>query len=97
MVQDENFLNWSELTVKIPEEQAEDVVAILRAIPEDVVRKKQEAIDRTWKMVTWRSPAEPGDAFHTVLADLGLKRRLMKASTYTFWDDRWKHATEVRE
>lgn len=82
----ENFLNWNALTVKIPEAQAEDVVQILRSIPQSVVEQKQAAIARVWKMVTWKHPAEPGDAFHTVMADLGLKRRLMKASTYTFWD-----------
>mmetsp|Transcript_26210 Transcript_26210/g.49800 ORF Transcript_26210/g.49800 Transcript_26210/m.49800 type:complete len:577 (-) Transcript_26210:333-2063(-) len=81
----ESVLDWRALTVKIAEVDAEKTYAILKAIPEDAVKRKQEAIARVWRMVTWQTPTAPGDAFHAVLRELGRKRRNFKASTNTMW------------
>ena len=82
----ESVMDWRELTVKIAEVDAERTYEILKAIPEEVIKRKQEAIDKVWRTVTWQSPTAPGDAFHAVLRELGRKRRNFKASSYTFWN-----------
>ena len=82
----EDDFDWSRLTVKIPESRATATLDILRRIPKQVIREKQEAIAETWKMVTWKNPPEEGDALEFVLRQLGRKgRRNFKASSYTFW------------
>ena len=45
-----------------------------------------KSVVRHWRKVAWQQPSKPGDAFHTVMEELGMKRRFMKASSYTFWN-----------
>jgi len=82
----ENTMDWTQLTVKIKETDAERTYEILKAIPEETIRAKQAAIDQVWRTVAWQQPTSPGDAFHAVLRDLGRKRRNFKASSFTFWN-----------
>lgn len=81
----ENFMEWRNLTVKIPESRAEDTMDILRAIPQEVIDRKKAAIDEVWRRVSWPEKGHPDDAFHHVMRELGRKRRGFKASSLTFW------------
>lgn len=83
----ENVLDWSKLSVKIPERDAGRVLEILRAIPGKVVEAKRAAIDKVWRSVAWLDPPHPEDAFHAVLGEIGRKKRLMRASSLTTWYD----------
>lgn len=40
---------------------------------------------QVWRMVTWPTKAEEGDAFHAVLRQLQRKRRYFKSGTGTWW------------
>lgn len=81
----ENELDWSALTVKIPEANATQILDILHAIPEAQIEAKRKAIQRMWHTVTWPEHSKPGDAFHSVLVELQRKRRYFKASPSTWW------------
>lgn len=81
----ENTMDWTQLTVKIAEKDVNRTTEILRALPEQEVKKKQDAIAKVWKTVTYPIPSEPGDAFHMIMEELGRKKRAFKASSYTFW------------
>lgn len=81
----ENVLDWRNLTVKIPESEAERTMDILRALPQRAIDEKKAAIDEVWRRVSWPEKGHPDDAFHHVMKELGRKRRGFKASSYTFW------------
>eukprot|EP00854_Cymbomonas_tetramitiformis_P003377 gene3377-4250_t len=81
----ESTLDWSRLTVKIAERDSEKTLEILRAISTEEIQAKQEAITQVWRMVSYPIPSRPDDAFHSILRELGRKRRLMKASPSVFW------------
>jgi len=81
----ENFMDWRNLSIKIPESRAEETMDILRAVPQEVIDRKKAAIDEVWKRVSWPEKGHADDAFHHVMRELGRKRRGFKASTYTFW------------
>ena len=81
----ENFLDWSRLVIKVPERDADDVLALLLRVPPAEVAARQAAIAAHWRMFTYPQPSRPGDAVHAILRELGLKRRRFKASALTFW------------
>jgi len=84
----ENSLDWTKLSVKIAEVDAEKTIDILKQISKSEIRNKQKAIEKVWKSVAWGSnpkKLDPMDAMECVLHELGRKKRAMKASTQTFW------------
>ena len=84
----ENSLDWTKLSVKIAEVNAEKTIDILKRIPKSEIRNKQKAIEKVWKSVAWGNnpkKLDPTDAMECVLHELGRKKRAMKASTQTFW------------
>jgi hypothetical protein len=84
----ENSLDWTKLSVKIAEVDAEKTIDILKQIPKSEIKNKQKAIEKVWKSVAWGSnpkKLDPMDAMECVLHELGRKKRAMKASTQTFW------------
>mmetsp|Transcript_36753 Transcript_36753/g.87321 ORF Transcript_36753/g.87321 Transcript_36753/m.87321 type:complete len:263 (+) Transcript_36753:866-1654(+) len=81
----ENTIDWTQLSVKIAEKDVNRTMEILRGIPEEQIRRKQDAIAKVWKTVTYPVPSEAGDAFHMIMEELGRKRRAFKASTFTSW------------
>ena len=82
----ESRLDWSQMTVKIAEKDANNTIKILRTLTDEQIDAKRRMIDKHWRKVAWQQPSKPGDAFHTVMEELGTKRRFMKASSYTFWN-----------
>ena len=82
----EGSLDWTKLSIKIAEADVHKTLQILRAIPDEVIEAKRAEIDRVWRMVAWQKPSRKGDAFHSVMRELEGKKRLMKASSYTFWN-----------
>eukprot|EP00873_Tetraselmis_striata_P033273 jgi/Tetstr1/453537/TSEL_040505.t1 len=82
----ENTMDWTQLTVKIAEKDVNRTTEILRALPEEEIKRKQDAIAQVWKTVTYPNPSQPGDAFHMIMQELGRKKRAFKASSYTFWN-----------
>jgi hypothetical protein len=84
----ENSLDWTKLSVKIAEVDAEKTIDILKQIPKSEMKNKQKAIEKVWKSVAWGSnpkKLDPMDAMECVLHELGRKKRAMKASMQTFW------------
>ena len=82
----EDSIDWSTLTVKIAEKDADRTLEILRGIPADALDAKRASIDEHWRKVAWQTPSTPGDAFHSVMAELGRKRRAFKASSLSSWN-----------
>jgi len=82
----ENTMDWSQLTIKIAEKDVNQTMDILRGISEEKIRKMQDNIDQVWKTVSYPIPSVTGDAFHMIMEELGRKRRLFKASSFTFWN-----------
>ena len=65
----ENSLDWTKLSVKIAEVNAEKTIDILKRIPKSEIRNKQKAIEKVWKSVAWGNnpkkldPTDAMDAF----------------------------------
>ena len=81
----EDSIDWSKMTVKIAEKDANRTLEILRGIAPEVLDAKRSSIDEHWRKVAWQTPSSPGDAFHSVMAELGRKRRAFKASSLVSW------------
>ena len=73
------------MTVKIAEKDANSTLDILRGIAPEVLDAKRSSIDEHWRKVAWQTPSSPGDAFHSVMTELGRKRRAFKASSLASW------------
>ena len=81
----ENEIDYSEISLKIRENDVDNIVEILRSFSEEERAKKLEAIDRVWMMFTYQKPPQPGDAFHTVMRELARKRIVFKNSANRTW------------
>ena len=81
----ENEIDYSEISLKIRENDVDNIVEILRSFSEEERTKKLEAIDRVWMMFTYQKPPQPGDAFHTVMRELARKRIVFKNSANRTW------------
>ncbi|KAK9812939.1 hypothetical protein WJX72_006050 [[Myrmecia] bisecta] len=81
----EDDVDWSQLTVKIPEARANETLTILRGMPQATIKAKQAAIRKSWPMVAYPEPTRPGDAFHMVMQQLAKKARKFKSSTDWYW------------
>lgn len=84
----ENALDWTKLSVKIAEADAEKTIDILKLISKNDIKNKQKAIEKVWRSIAWGAnpkKLDAMDAMEAVLHELGRKKRLMKASTRTFW------------
>ena len=74
----ENEIDYSENSLKIRENDVDNIVEILRSFSEEERTKKLEAIDGVWMMFTYQRPPQPGDAFHTVM-----RKRIEEIRTWT--------------
>ena len=81
----ENEIDYSEISLKIRENDVDNIVEILRSFSEEERAKKLEAIDGVWMMFTYQKPPQPGDAFHTVMRELARKRIVFKNSANRTW------------
>ena len=77
----ENEIDYSENSLKIRENDVDNIVEILRSFSEEERTKKLEAIDGVWMIFTYQKPPQPGDAFHTVMR----KRIVFKNSANRTW------------
>ena len=82
----ESEVDYSEFSLKLREKEVDDIVAIMRNMPEEVRERKRQVMDRLWLAFTYQRPPQKGDAFYLTMAELARKVRRFKASPLTTWD-----------
>ncbi|GBG67333.1 hypothetical protein CBR_g471 [Chara braunii] len=81
----ENFLDYSQFSLKIPENQIDSIVSVMRGISAKERERKRQEMEKVWMMFTYQRPPQPGDAFFSVLRELTSKIRRFKTSSSHVW------------
>lgn len=81
----QELLNWSKFSIKLLERDADEVVELLKGIPQSAVEAKSRELSRVAERFRWHSAWERDDAFDTLLRVLDRRVRFMRNSPYRFW------------
>jgi len=63
-------IDYSAFTVKVAEADVPRLPEVLAQVSPAGIRRKQDALRRVWKTVTYQTPPSQGDAFHHLMAEL---------------------------
>jgi hypothetical protein len=66
----QNAIDYRALSIKVAHADVFRLPELLRQVTDDRLRKKQQALCKWWKAMTYQSPPAPGDAFNYMLQEL---------------------------
>mmetsp|Transcript_29775 Transcript_29775/g.76959 ORF Transcript_29775/g.76959 Transcript_29775/m.76959 type:complete len:464 (+) Transcript_29775:315-1706(+) len=78
-------LDWSKFSIKVLEKDADEVVELLRSLPQSAVEAKAAELGRVAQRFRWHAAWERDDAFDTLLRQLDGRVRFMRNSPYRYW------------
>lgn len=76
----------SAFTLKLPEKDVNNIMEIMRGMPEEERERRRREMDRVWLQFTYQRPPQRGDAFYSVMRELSRKKRAMRNGVSRFWD-----------
>lgn len=83
----DTLLDWSEFSVKIPEDEAERIGHVIKALPDKIVESMQHRLLEVAPLMWYHSP--PGtnghDAIWAIMHQLNLRRQLYGGHGRKFW------------
>jgi len=82
----ESEINYSAFTLKLPEKDINNIMEIMRDMPESERERRRREMDRVWLRFTYQRPPQRGDAFYSVMRELSRKKRTMRNGVNRFWD-----------
>jgi len=82
----ESEINYASFTLKLPEKDVNNILVIMRGMPEDERERRRREMDRLWLKFTYQRPPRRGDAFYSTMRELGRKKRTMRNGVNRFWD-----------
>ena len=82
----ESEINYSAFTLKLPEKDVNNIMEIMRGMPEEERERRRREMDRVWLKFTYQRPPQRGDAFYSVMRELSRKKRAMRNGVNRFWE-----------
>nr|XP_039270418.1 probable glycosyltransferase At3g07620 [Styela clava] len=76
----QGIVNWSEFSVIVPESQVAKLKSILLNIPDSKIAAMQNVLKRVYIHFVWNNPAQPHDAFYSVMYQLWKRRDVVRYS-----------------
>lgn len=81
----ENEIDYSKFSLKIRENDVDNIIEIMRSMPEEELERRRAYIDKIWMKYTYQTPSQPGDAFNAVMKELARKKLALRNSATRSW------------
>ncbi|KAK3233372.1 Glycerol kinase [Cymbomonas tetramitiformis] len=81
----ESGIDYSEFALKIREKDVDNIVELMRSMPEEERERRRRVMDRIWQIFTYQRPPVGGDAFYATMHELARKHRMFKSSSIHEW------------
>mmetsp|Transcript_13242 Transcript_13242/g.31348 ORF Transcript_13242/g.31348 Transcript_13242/m.31348 type:complete len:288 (+) Transcript_13242:280-1143(+) len=81
----EDEIDYTKLAIKVPEKDVDDLVSLMRNMPEHQKAALRAEGDKHWLKFTYQRPPVEGDAFYTTLRQLSRKVQAFQTSNLHSW------------
>mmetsp|Transcript_45981 Transcript_45981/g.87742 ORF Transcript_45981/g.87742 Transcript_45981/m.87742 type:complete len:476 (-) Transcript_45981:490-1917(-) len=81
----ESEIDYSQFALKIAEKDVDNIVQLMRGMPESEREQKRQYMDKIWKIFTYQRPPMGDDAFYATMKELARKHRVFKTSALHEW------------